>query len=197
MIVLGGNSMNRYIALSFAFMALAFYELSGGSDYEPRIKNDAIAPLAVAETELDIQSIEPVVSTRQSSTDLVVQAALTVEEPEKIAPAPKPSPELATFANPVIVPKEEVQSVSVILTPSREKTEAIIEDAPVLDVRSVTGNRVNMRGGPGTTFSVVTKLVKGDEVEVLSDIGDGWLKLRVIETGDIGYMADWLVTAAN
>lgn len=65
------------------------------------------------------------------------------------------------------------------------------------DIREVTGNRVNLRGGPGTDYNVVDKLVRGARVEVLDDIGDGWVKLQVEETGRIGWMADFLLTAAN
>lgn len=65
------------------------------------------------------------------------------------------------------------------------------------NLRSVSASRVNMRQGPGTDFSVVAKLTRGTEVEVLRDQGDGWVKLRVVETGRVGWMADYLLTAAN
>jgi hypothetical protein len=68
---------------------------------------------------------------------------------------------------------------------------------PVQDIRRVTGNVVNMRSGPGTKYGRIAKLRKNDEVIVLRDPGDGWIKLRVVETGRVGWMADWLVTAAN
>ncbi len=60
----------------------------------------------------------------------------------------------------------------------------------------VDASRVNMRSGPGTGYAVLTRLGKGDSVEVLSDTGDGWLKLRVVDTDRIGWMADFLVTAS-
>jgi hypothetical protein len=70
-------------------------------------------------------------------------------------------------------------------------------DQPVQDIRRVTGNVVNMRSGPGAKFGRIAKLRKNDRVTVLRDPGDGWIKLRVVETGRVGWMADWLVTAAN
>ena len=63
------------------------------------------------------------------------------------------------------------------------------------DLRYVTGNVVNMRGGPGTGYARITSLRKGAQVAVLDSTADGWLKLRVAETGQEGWMADWLVSA--
>jgi hypothetical protein len=34
-------------------------------------------------------------------------------------------------------------------------------------------------------------------VEIINDEGNGWLHLRDTVTGDEGWIADWLVTAAN
>jgi hypothetical protein len=64
------------------------------------------------------------------------------------------------------------------------------------DIRSVTGTNVNMRAGPGTDFEAVDQLNHGAPVQVLNEAG-GWVRLRNLETGQIGWMADWLVTASN
>ena len=61
------------------------------------------------------------------------------------------------------------------------------------DIREVTGGRVNLRRGPGTNFNAVGRLTRGEQVLVLSE-ENGWVKLRVLETGRIGYMADFLVS---
>jgi uncharacterized protein YgiM (DUF1202 family) len=54
-----------------------------------------------------------------------------------------------------------------------------------------------MRNGPGTSYSVVDRLQRGDTVEVLAEPGNGWLKLRVAESGQVGWMADFLVSSAD
>ncbi|HKK97130.1 MAG TPA: SH3 domain-containing protein, partial [Marivita sp.] len=77
-----------------------------------------------------------------------------------------------------------------------ETVEPVVE-APERDLRFVDGDRVNMRGGPGTDYEVVGKLLRDDMVEVLEDSGNGWLHLRDTASGQEGWMADWLVTAAN
>ena len=51
-----------------------------------------------------------------------------------------------------------------------------------------------MRNGPGTDYSIVDRLSRGNEVEVIAAPGNGWLKLRVSESGRIGWMADFLVS---
>ncbi|WP_338549118.1 SH3 domain-containing protein [Roseovarius phycicola] len=71
------------------------------------------------------------------------------------------------------------------------------EEAASYDVRFVTGNVVNMRDGPGTEFEPVGQLTQGTEVAVLNSSGNGWVMLRVMTTGQEGWMADWLVSTAN
>lgn len=67
-----------------------------------------------------------------------------------------------------------------------------VEDADE-DVRQVSGNRVNLRNGPGTQYNVLSKLTRGEQVAVLQDPGNGWLKLRVVETKRVGWLAASLV----
>ena len=72
-----------------------------------------------------------------------------------------------------------------------------VGDFTAVDYRTVTGSRVNLRGGPSTGFDVVTQLLQGEEVEILDDTGDGWVKLRALDGNDIGWMADSFLTASN
>ena len=70
----------------------------------------------------------------------------------------------------------------------------VVSGASASDVRNVTGRSVNVRGGPGTNYSVVNRLVRGDQVEVLEDPGDGWVRLRPVGGGPVGWMADFLLS---
>jgi len=74
-------------------------------------------------------------------------------------------------------------------------TKVIIADSTPTDLRKVTGNLVNMRAGPGIRYESVDQLDEGTKVQVLEDMGNGWLRLRVQETGLTGYMADWLLSS--
>ena len=63
------------------------------------------------------------------------------------------------------------------------------------DVRTVSGNLVNLRGGPSTDYGIVSKLARGDEVRILEDNGDGWVRMQPVDGGEAGWMADFLLTS--
>jgi uncharacterized protein YgiM (DUF1202 family) len=48
---------------------------------------------------------------------------------------------------------------------------------------------VNVRNGPSPRYNVILKLTRGTRVEILQDPGNGWVKLKVEDTGRIGWMA--------
>jgi uncharacterized protein YgiM (DUF1202 family) len=189
--------MYKFIFLTFGFIAWAFYEMSGGQEFEPAV------PMAEAETVTN-DAIQ--VSTQSKPTTPAVSAE-----------AEKPAVTRVAFSQPnfdLRTPNEDelaavdpavLASFGKVLNKeqeilSGEPVTGAIEvavDKPVVDIRAVTGNRVNMRNGPGTNYSIVGRLSRGDLVEVLSEPGNGWLKLRVSESGRIGWMADFLLTAAN
>ncbi|MEI4260919.1 SH3 domain-containing protein [Roseovarius sp. D0-M9] len=74
--------------------------------------------------------------------------------------------------------------------------QAVVSTRNVADIRRVAGDSANMRSGPGTDFEAVDQLTRGTDVEVLDRRG-AWVELRDLNTGQTGWMADWLVTAAN
>ena len=66
--------------------------------------------------------------------------------------------------------------------------------SPPRDIRAITGTSVNMRAGPGTGYDVVTRLGPETQVEVLQDDGAGWVKLRPVDGGPEGWIAEFLLT---
>lgn len=60
------------------------------------------------------------------------------------------------------------------------------EDTSVKSEKQVTGNRVNFRKGPGTSYSIITSLNKGTKVGYISE-NNGWAKINY--NGNIGYMS--------
>ena len=62
------------------------------------------------------------------------------------------------------------------------------------DIRTVSGNRVNVRGGPGTDFGIVARLVRGDAVKIIQDDGNGWVRFEAVNGDATGWMADFLLT---
>ena len=170
--------MKVYIVLTFLVLGVAFYELSGGSDFKPeqasasliQLNRDAVnedgeppflLPEAVEVTEVD----KP-----ETDEPIVIQASLPVIEP-------------------MVIETTEEQELP-------EVAEAEVEETPepVLDLRVVTASRVNMRAGPGTNFGIQDKLVRGTEVVVLETLNGEWSRLKVIESDKIGWIATRLLS---
>ena len=197
--------MNKFIFLTFAFLSWAFYEMSGGADFEPYQPVAEAAPETSAEPRAESAvrtasaSIVPTASAAPAPE--VTRAAYTApsydlrapvqEELDAVDPAV-----LASFGD--VLKRDEAKAESAEANIELASADpGMVVDQVVTDVREITGNRVNMRNGPGTDFSVVDKLRRGDSVEVLAEPGNGWLKLRLSDTGRIGWMADFLVSSAN
>lgn len=179
--------MPTYILVTLMFLGWAFFELSGGRDFDP----DAAAATRMAE--------------RQAS-DKALNARIAAAPPAKL-PAPRPAEiepqlavarvEAATNQTPVV----QGSLASVVIEPAATP-EAVPEPAPetdtgtnvlVQDLRLVRPNRANMREGPGTNNPVLATLDRGTRVEVLGDPTGGWVQLRVIENNLIGWMAQSLL----
>ncbi|GAA6210239.1 hypothetical protein NBRC116601_35320 [Cognatishimia sp. WU-CL00825] len=201
--------MVRFISLSFLFLGWAFYELSGGGDFEPgkkRVSEDQIvaqaaAPAAPAAPLENLQTVafvapaalEATASTTSNDAPVTLASVPTTKrlvgtpQPTAVAEIAKLGPEKPEAAD---LPNLEVQPQSIVARASLNFAEP--------DFRRVKGSRVNMRNGPGTQYSVIAKLLRNSEVEVLQEPGNGWVKLQSLETGRIGWMsAKLLVKIAN
>ena len=191
--------MTRFVFLSFAFLGWAFYEVSGGSDFEPQPPDR----LMVAEA----ATAQPALETAESSASVTTAALLTTEKTVTQSPTSLDVPTTRRDTGPAEVrpalvsmpmPTPATERVRIGPSPSAP-TEATlgtpaVEQEQVADLRSVRGSRVNMRSGPGTSYGVIGSLARGDRVEVLRDPGGGWVKLKVEETGRIGWMSARLLT---
>lgn len=189
MFYVSGGIMGKIIVITFAFMVFAFYQLSDGADFVP-IADEKRAALQVEKAE---------------ETRLLAQA-----KAEALERQPKPEIILASAVVTPVVQADEV-AIAVGAALDIDKAEELtgdvvadlapavqeIEPAPLADMREVTAARVNMRQGPSQNFTVVAKLTSGQQVEILQDPGDGWVKLRVAQSGRVGWMADFLLTASN
>lgn len=107
------------------------------------------------------------------------------------------APVLATFdlpEQPVEEPADEATPITAQVENDPNTGDAVTisnpaTETPTLDLRRVSGSRVNMRSGPSTNDRVVTTLSQGTQVEVLGENAEGWAELRVIETNQRGWMA--------
>ncbi|APE42291.1 hypothetical protein BOO69_01825 [Sulfitobacter alexandrii] len=223
--------MKRFILLSFGFLGWAFYEMSGGADFEPRSAQMArMSSAPQAEQQAQPTVITNVDTAKGSNTQTafvdtdpplkdaaadneVTRVSLnltTLDDVLKQTDAPvaeQPAAQVITAAAAAPLNDAGVPQNFGVLTASAD-TPAIIpslidpNDGMTVassatagsDIRIVSGTRVNVRGGPGTDYGVVTKLSEGDEVRVVLDNGDGWVKMQPLDGSPEGWMADWLLT---
>lgn len=185
--------MKTFILLTFGFLGFAFYQLSGGSEFEPasaRIIDNAAGTDQIAQAEKVVPTPPAAASTASitkiESKPSVTRVALNLTN---ISDAPQ---EAAAEVVPVAQIIDSMETPQIIL-PSLIATTNEIDTSG--DVRIVSGNRVNVRGGPSTNYGVVSKLIRGDEVRILEDNGDGWVRMQPVDGGEAGWMADFLLTA--
>lgn len=237
--------MWRFVLISFGFLGLAFYELSGGADYAPSpdslqvawadkplfaVPTPAETPaptrLAQVDTAPDAATKDttPPADSAQNDVTRAVAAALNTATP---ADSTDPADEQVARADLSLasLSADDLGRVTVTLAGASQGTalfpddqlglsgvgafsaDTLVQDvravpltqaipAPPADIRSVLRNRANMRSGPGTDYAAVDQLTLGAPVQVL-DATSGWVRLRDLETGQTGWMADWLITASN
>lgn len=184
-LLVSGGIMGKIIIITFAFLGFAFYEMSGGDEFVP-VAHEKRAALEVERAEKE--------------------RMLAEAKAEKLKEAPVAQVILASavVASPEVKTDEVIEAVTAALEADKVETivgeevvAEVVEETPAVDLREVTAARVNMRNGPGQKFDVVAKLTSGEQVEILQDPGNGWVKLRVADSGRVGWMADFLLTASN
>ncbi len=213
--------MKVFILLTFGFLGWTFYTLSGGADYVPKegsrqaharamaAAEDArmasvvqvpaddagqadanesdLAPEAVA-SDLGIAPDMLVMSALNDSVNLLQSVSTAdVDEPEALRDARVAS---LTLAEPeAFAQAAGYAPVTETMTDETPETFQRLED-----LRRITGNRVNIRTGPGTGYGVSGQVTRGTEVEVLEGLPSGWLQLRVRDSQQIGWVASSLVS---
>lgn len=213
--------MFRFIVLTFLFLGVVFFEMSGGADFDGEalrmsridpVEPTPIAPDApktllagVKSQNIDTAEVSRVAlnltTTRDVGASSKTLPTAAVASPAVASPAKFGGATLSTASldtNSIVIP-----SLIPTAQPAVQVSQAAVsendilpdENSGAIDVRAVSGNRVNVRGGPGTSFGVVDSLTRGVEVEILLDPGNGWVKLRPIDGGTEGWMAAFLLTS--
>lgn len=224
--------MKRLIVISFLFMGFAFYELSGGADFEPRglrpVKPERVAaavsppakPTGQGRVEaVALVSSSPVLAPRDTDRptsgtenerreDAATEQAAQDENPlERVRITLGQNLSLLTQTATGTAPLTTGQLTLVSLDQGAEglRETAIDQQSeppviaepdtpPAPDIREISGTRVNMRDGPGTIYPVIARMVIGHKVEVLSESGTGWLRLRSLQGHQVGWVAASLVS---
>lgn len=192
-----------YVPLTFVFMGWAFYEASGGAEFVPQERERVVVttaePAAVSKSTLapaapEAQVIlasskapEPTAPVVETSPAEALEAALALAMGSEDTVAPAPTTEVA---------EAEAEAEATTLVFQSLAQPLIDVSAPALaaeaDLRAVSGSRVNMRSGPGTSYGVIVTLTRGTEAEVLETL-NGWARIRTVEDGKVGWMAERLL----
>jgi hypothetical protein len=168
--------VNRFILLSFLVMGWTYYELSGGAAFVPETR-----PQLMAEAEVEAPAV---------TEDVPVVEVVTRADTETLDALPEdlpPTPEAIALAPEVaetVAPSVDAAVEAALQEPAPEVASS------GLDLREVTGDRVNMRTGPGTDYSVVDRLGQGSVIIVLETGADGWVRVEVERSGLTGWMSD-------
>lgn len=193
--------MKTFILLTFGFLGFAFYEMSGGSEFEPASARLAAAEPVEADTAVVAQVADeaapaPAPITKIDTTPSVTRASLNLADVSDSARPATIQPAAATRSVQIIDSADTPQIIlpSLIATTNTSAPASSVYETSD-DVRTVSGNRVNVRGGPSTNFDIVSKLTRGIEVRILEDNGDGWVRMQPVDGGPVGWMADFLLTS--
>lgn len=201
--------MKRFIFLSFAFLGLGFYELSGGADFDPiAARNDAVLARGGVDLSTEpsgAETGETVQLAQSAPLPEVTQVSLNLTSLRDVlerddAPVVEATPAIAPTAGaasvtPVTFTANDDVVLPSLIFPGNTSRASSDEVVNPRDLRAISADRVNMRGGPGTGFDVVTQLERNTQVEVLQDDGSGWVKLRPVDGGPEGWIADFLLTS--
>lgn len=169
--------MSRFIFLSFAFLGWAFYEVSGGPDFQPRIAvalaaTDSPATQSVLSAPVNAPATTEVVQTSKASQDtgLIVTRMIVADQAT-------PGQGITSY------------SMSGTLSSNAPKlTFSLSATGPAPDIRRIRADKVNMRTGPGTEFVVVDNLSLDTRVKLLDGSVQGWVKLRSLDSGRVGWI---------
>lgn len=201
--------MRHLIIVTFAFLAVAFFQLSGGTGYTPIEGSRQYAALKAAEPVVNTTLKAPATVANDAQNDAKIILASGGQAPAKQSRVqlvfksennkPKGFGAVTTVAaNPGKIAKLiAAASPTPPPSPKPATVAATQSEYGLKDIRKVTSKRVNMRSGPGKDYGVIGKLTHDTKVEVTQDDGTGWVKLRVLDSGAEGWMADFLLVAAN
>lgn len=152
----------------------------GDSSRRPVVTREAPAALTLASM---IGLGEKIEETSLAPEPLLSDAeaiALAVEAGERVRKEKNSGPQAVTLRG---VP--EVIKVAAV-TPDQSEV-PVVEVAPVAKW-FVTGTRVNLRQGPGTSNAVVTQVTLGTEAEVI-DSRNGWMQIVTTDGAATGWIS--------
>ncbi len=215
--------MIKFMIVCFLILGWAFYEMSGGSEFEPERRADAqpteaepivaseVDPVEVAQTANEPALADPEASTENVeialSDPIVTESDGSIQQRLATALVTSAVTEVVLDSNlgastteGVLAAVEDVTNAlpqNVVAIATETVVETIVPEPSPVDLRRVSGSRVNMRSGPSTDFTVLDTLDGGTATEVIERDTNGWVLVRVQNTGQEGWMAERLLERVN
>lgn len=130
----------------------------------------------------------------------VVQSSIepvsaSVKQPILVAPRPAKLIKAVATVKPVVAPDPNSQASRAVAAAKQMAANAQITPAAAIASSSdfptmyVRASAVNMRAGPSTKNGIVGRLTRGNEVVNMGDAAPGWSQIRVVSTGQRGFIA--------
>ncbi|WP_425053971.1 SH3 domain-containing protein [Psychromarinibacter sp. S121] len=143
----------------------------------------------------------PNTSVEDAAPDRATAPTLDVSRVPVPRPAPRPTgfvpvePVATALAGPEVLPPSLVAATQtppapVTTTDAELVALALAEalDGARPELMYVTEDGAILRSAPHEAAERILQLYRGDETEVLFDMGDGWLRVREISTGETGFV---------
>ena len=191
--------MGKFIIGTFAIMAWAFYVMSGGANFVPETRiaaTDAPPPEVTRAQTSGLISITPSADAQQAAPATIEQAvAETAPRVTESADATAQPVEVAVATAPVFAGETaSAGDAMTTFTSLSAPAPAGVASPDLTVLREVAGRAVNMREGPSTSYNVIDTLPQGTQTEIIDSDGAGWVRVRVVDTGQMGWMAERLLT---
>lgn len=193
--------MGKFIIGTFAILAWAFYVMSGGASFQPETRMAEAATQTPDVTRARTAGLIDIVPSAEAAP-APAAAAPAAAAPAAMTTAEATPAETANTPVQISLETAPVYEGQTIESSTIEPTfaslsapaPAAVASPDLTAIREVAGRAVNMREGPSTSFAVIDTLPQGTQTEIIDSDGTGWVRIRVVETGQMGWMAERLLT---
>ena len=153
---------------------------------EPTIAQETIEPVSAA-----VQDAGMLASPETAKGEVIATANAAIADAPQAAFAASPVAleNTAPAQTPAELAEEAARLMASWVGTPQPASPAIAPSPSSLQSVFVSGSSVNMRSGPSTQHGVVARLSRGTEVIDMGPAGSGWSQIKVVATGDRGFMA--------
>lgn len=174
MFVWGDYKMPKLVTFSCFMLFWVFYEMSGGSDFQPTERTVVSQAPFARSAPSRTASEYPIVAPRVATATYIPVETIMLEPTSPTSEA-------------------ILASVTIDGLPAAPATRPPVP-VRILEQRIIVASRVNLREGPSTNHSILDTLPRGSRAEILAVNNDGWAQIRLMDSGKVGWMAERLLS---